>query len=235
MKYSIIIPIYNEEENIIPLIEEIEKAMQPFQEPWEVLCIDDGSSDSSLNILKDLQKTKNFVRILVFDKNYGQTSAFDAGFKNGRGEIFITMDGDRQNDPNDIPKLIEALNDCDMACGWRVNRKDTWTKRVTSSIANMVRSRVCQDGLQDANCSLKAFSSEKFRSIKMFHGMHRFLPTLFSIEGFIIKPIPVNHRERPRGTSKYSIFNRFLGPITDMFAVYWMRKRHLSYRFKEKL
>ena len=235
IKYSVIIPIKDEEENIALLIKEIESVMDNFKDQWELICVDDGSSDSTLFILRDLKVKKDNLRVLIFDKNYGQTSAFDAGFKHARGDIIITIDGDRQNDPKDIPKLIEALESCDMACGWRKDRKDPWTKKITSFIANFVRSRVCKDGLEDINCSLKAFKKSCLENIKIFHGMHRFLPVLFQMEGFTIKAVPVNHRERQCGISKYSILNRFLSPIIDMFVVAWMRKRHLCYNFKEKL
>jgi dolichol-phosphate mannosyltransferase len=234
-KYSIIIPIKDEEENIALLIKEIENVMEKVGEPWEVICIDDGSKDSSLVILRDLKLNKDNLQVLIFDKNYGQTSAFDAGFKHAHGEVIIMIDGDRQNDPKDIPALLKALNTCDMACGWRRDRKDPITKKITSRIANFIRGRVCKDGLEDVNCSLKAFKKSCFRDIKLFNGMHRFLPVLFQIEGFTIKAVPVNHRERQRGISKYNIFNRFLSPIIDMFVVAWMRKRHLSYQFREKL
>lgn len=232
IKYSVVIPLKDEEENIIDLVDELEPIMTSLKQPWELICIDDGSIDKTPLILNNLAKRKLYLRVLTFSKNYGQSSAFDAGFKAAKGEFVITLDGDRQNDPADIPKLIEALPESDLVCGHRIHRKDPWSKKLTSRIANKIRNSLCQDNVQDTGCSLKIYRTACLRHIKMYQGMHRFLPALFSIEGFRVREIPVNHRERTRGKTKYNFFNRSFNTISDMFAVRWMRKRHLKYQIK---
>lgn len=235
MKYSVVIPLKNEESNIHDLVVELEPIMDSLRSSWELICIDDGSTDQTLPALKSLAQQKKYLRILSFDRNFGQSSAFDAGFKAAKGEFVITLDGDRQNDPADIPKLVTAVSEADLVCGHRVNRQDPWSKKIISTLANFVRSRVCQDGVQDTGCSLKIYRSSCLRQVKMYQGMHRFLPALFRIEGYRVKEIPVNHRERIKGTSKYNFFNRSFNTISDMFAVLWMRKRQLRYQIKEKI
>lgn len=234
-KYSVIIPIKNEEENIKELISEIEPVMDGLSQPWELICVDDGSTDQSLSILQNLCKNKPYIRILSFTRNYGQSAAFDAGFKAARGDFIITLDGDRQNDPADIPKLTATIADCDLVVGWRKNRKDKFQKKIISQISNAVRSRLCQDGIHDTGCSLKVYRNQALQQIKMYQGMHRFLPALFKIEGLRVKEIPVNHRERKKGVTKYHFFNRSLGPIIDMFAVRWMHFRKLKYQIREEI
>ncbi len=233
--YSVIIPIYNEEANLSELIDEIERAMETLNAPWELLCIDDGSTDSSLLIMQDLCKSRPYMRILRFTRNFGQSSAFAAGFKHGKGEFLITLDGDRQNDPKDIPKLIELASNADLVVGWRVQRKDTWQKRITSRLSNAIRSRFCKDGVHDSGCSLKVYRKSALDDIKMYKGMHRFLPALFKIEGYRVEELPVSHRERMGGVTKYSFSNRSIAPIVDMFVVRWMRKRHLKHKILDEI
>lgn len=235
MKYSLVIPIKDEEENVRELIEEIEPIMESLKEKWELICIDDGSTDRSLLILKELCKQKPFLRVLSFTQNFGQSAAFATGFQKARGELIITLDGDRQNDPADIPKLAQAILDCDLVVGWRVNRKDTLQKKMISRISNWIRSRLCRDGMHDTGCSLKIYRKEALSSIKMYTGMHRFLPALFKIEGFKIKEMPVNHRQREKGKTKYRFFNRSLGPIVDMLVVQWMRRRAIQAQVREEI
>jgi dolichol-phosphate mannosyltransferase len=235
VKYSVVIPIKNEEDNIKDLVQEIEPVMEGLRQRWELICVDDGSTDRSLLILQDLCRQKPFMRILSFTRNFGQSAAFAAGFKAARGEIIITLDGDRQNDPADIPKLTAAIADCDLVVGWRINRKDTFQKKIISRLSNSVRSRLCRDGIHDTGCSLKVYRKEALSTIKMYRGMHRFLPALFKIEGFRVKEIPVNHRQRCRGVTKYHLFNRSLGPIVDMFVVRWMRHRSLHPQVREEI
>lgn len=232
LKYSIVVPLKDEEGNIAQLVEEIETAMAAQNEGWELICIDDGSEDRTLSILKELKKP--YLRIIVFAKNSGQTAAFDAGFRAAKGEFVITLDGDRQNDPRDIPKLIALSNSCDLVCGIRQKRKDTLLKRWISYGANKIRSRVCEDGVADTGCSLKLYRKSCLDRVKLFHGMHRFLPALFLIEGFSVGQVAVNHRERTRGKTKYNLFNRSFNTIADLFAVWWMKKRRLNYTVREE-
>lgn len=235
IKYSVVVPLKNEEDNIIDLVNEIEPAMQGLNQKWELICIDDGSTDNTLNILKQLSQEKRYLRTLVFTKNFGQSSAFDAGFKAAKGEFVITLDGDRQNDPADIPKLVAAIENADLVCGHRINRKDPISKKITSRIANAIRSRLCQDNVHDTGCSLKVYRKACLEQIKMYHGMHRFLPALFSIEGLRVKEVGVNHRERTKGTTKYNFFNRSFNTISDMLAVRWMRSRQLRYKIEKEI
>jgi dolichol-phosphate mannosyltransferase len=232
--YSLVVPLKNEEDNIEELVAEIAPVMSGLEAPWELICIDDGSTDQTLSRLQILKARYPELRVLVFDKNYGQSSAFDAGFKAARGKFVITLDGDRQNDPKDIPKLIAAMDDADLVCGRRLRRKDTVVKRITSLLANAVRRRLCKDGVQDTGCSLKVYRKSCLDQIKMFHGMHRFLPALFVIEGFHVKEVDVNHRERSKGQTKYNFFNRSFNTVADMLAVRWMYKRHLKYRIDKE-
>lgn len=234
MEYSVVIPLKNEEENVCDLIAELEPVMQKLQKPWELICIDDGSTDRTLEVLKGLKKSKPYLRILSFDKNYGQTSAFDAGFKAAKGKFVITLDGDRQNDPLDIPKLIALSNDYDLIVGWRHQRRDPWSKKVTSLLANFIRSRFCNDGMHDTGCSLKLYRKACLDHIKLYHGMHRFLPALFKSEGFKIAEVPVNHRERVKGQTKYNFFNRSFNTVADLLAVRWMQSRRLKYKLERE-
>lgn len=229
LKYSVVIPLKNEEDNVADLINELEPIMMGLNEPWELICINDGSTDNTLKVLQNFLNEKNYLKIVNFTKNYGQSSAFDAGFKTAKGEFVITLDGDRQNDPSDIPKLIGCMNSADLACGHRVNRKDPISKKITSRLANLVRSFLCEDGVHDTGCSLKVYRSNCLKKIKMFNGMHRFLPALFKMEGFKITEVPVNHRERTKGVTKYNFLNRSFNTISDMLAVRWMKKRILNY------
>ncbi|MCB1180832.1 MAG: glycosyltransferase family 2 protein [Chlamydiia bacterium] len=235
MKYSVVIPLKNEEENIKVLIEEIESVMKKIGSPFEVICIDDGSDDQTLTVLKGLATHRPFLRIVCFVKNFGQSSAFAAGFAKASGEFVITLDGDRQNNPADIPLLIAKIDEADLVCGWRVDRRDHWRKKVISKMANQIRGRLCKDGMHDTGCSLKLYRKSALDNIKLYHGMHRFLPALFLLEGYKVREVAVSHRERTKGTTKYNFLNRSIGPIIDMFVVRWMRKKRLKYTIREEL
>lgn len=231
--YSVVIPLKNEEENIVDLVQELEPVMTGIGQPWELICIDDGSTDRTKSILAKLAEEKAYLKPIFFKKNYGQSSAFDAGFQAAKGAYVITLDGDRQNDPTDIPKLATLIADSDLVCGIRIKRQDSINKRIISKLANTVRRWICEDGVQDTGCSLKVYRRECLQKIKMYHGMHRFLPALFRIEGFRVKETPVNHRERTKGKSNYNFFNRSFNTIADLFAVRWMKKRHLNYQIEK--
>ena len=232
MIYSVVIPLKNEQENVIPLTEEVLGVMRPLA-PFELIFINDGSTDSTLSLLQQLKQNHPEIKILSFDRNYGQSSGFDAGFKAASGQYVITLDGDRQNDPHDIPKLLALKEQYDLICGIRKKRKDTLFKRTISIFANKVRSSLCNDGVKDTGCSLKVYRKTALDRIKLFHGMHRFLPALFILEGFSVAQVEVNHRARIAGKSNYTLFNRSLNTIADLLAVYWMRKRALKYKVKE--
>jgi glycosyltransferase involved in cell wall biosynthesis len=233
IQYSIVIPLKNEHDNVLELIKELEVVMQKLQSPWELILINDGSTDSTGALLKELAAQKAYIRVLEFVKNYGQSSGFDAGFKSARGEFVITMDGDRQNDPADIPLLLAKIGESDLVCGYRMQRKDSLGKKIISYVSNSIRQSICKDGVRDTGCSLKVYRSSALKKIKMYQGMHRFLPALFCIEGFRVMEVPVSHRPRIKGKSNYTLLNRSFNTIADLLAVHWMRKRHLSYHIKD--
>ena len=234
MLFSIVVPVYNEQDNIITLVEEIEWVMKPFNKKWELLIVNDGSTDKTEEVITSILHDKPFLRTLVFTKNSGQTSALDAGFKAATGYWTITLDGDGQNDPRDIPLLIETAHkgSYDLVAGRRTRRQDPLYKRLISLFANSVRKRVLGDAISDTGCSLKLYRTEALKKIKLYRGMHRFLPTLFQIEGLKVQEISVHHRKRRRGKSKYHLLNRGISLFYDMLAVWWMRKRALNYEIK---
>ena len=222
---SIIIPVYNECDSISLLIDEIRKVMLTININYELIVINDGSSDSTLEVLKNLSiKFKELV-VINLRKNYGQTAAMAAGFDNAIGEILITMDGDLQNDPNDIPKLMNVINEgYDLICGWRFDRKDKLIdRRIPSKIANKIIGLVTGIYLHDYGCSLKAFKREIINDIKLYGELHRFLPVLADNEGAKIKEIKVNHRSRKYGSSKYGI-DRTFRVLMDLLTVWFMNK-----------
>jgi len=230
---SVIIPVYNEEENLTPLATELLEVLNSLNKSFEIIFIDDGSTDRSYAILKELQQKFHEIRIIKFRKNCGQTAGFDAGIKAARGEILITMDADLQNDPHDIPKLLEKIGDYDAVCGWRQKRNDNLIRRISSRIANGVRNALSGENIRDVGCSLKAFRSVYAKRMKLFTGMHRFFPTLIKMEGGRVTEVPVNHRPRTFGKPKYNIRNRIARSFIDLLAVCWMKKRYLNYEIEE--
>lgn len=232
---TLLVPVFNEEDNLPQLMAEIAAAMERQARSWEVLFIDDGSTDQSLSVLRGMAENDPHARYLSFAHNRGQSAAFAAGFREAAGEIFITLDADLQNDPADIPTML-ALYDqgCDMVIGWRKNRQDTSTKRFASKFANAVRNRLSHETVKDTGCSLKVLRADMARRIPMFTGMHRFLPTLMKLEGAVVKETPVNHRPRCHGVSKYGVWDRAFSALYDLLAVRWMQKRHFRYEIKER-
>jgi glycosyltransferase involved in cell wall biosynthesis len=224
---SLVIPLYNEVDNIEPLGLSIIHALQG--KSYEVLFVDDGSTDGSAEKLKEWCARHPEFHAIRFQKNTGQTAAMDAGFKHARGTYVVSMDADLQNDPADIPKLLEKLNSYDMVCGWRQKRNDPWVKRISSKVANYIRNRLSWEDIKDTGCSLKAYRRECLRHIKLYNGMHRFLPTLFKMEGFTVTEIVVSHYPRKFGKSKYGISNRAIRAFIDLLVVRWMKKRKLNY------
>jgi len=235
MFYTILIPAYNEAENIGPLLFEIQEVMQALNEPWEVIVIDDASTDETWQQLESTQKRISQLRAFRHSKQSGQSNALETGIQQAKGEIIIMLDGDGQNDPHDIPKLLEKIEGVDCVSGCRVNRKDTWLKRTYSKIANSIRRAFLHDGITDTGCSLKAFRKQALHKLKFYKGMHRFLPALLQIEGYKVIEVPVSHRPRLHGTSKYNILNRGLCTLTDLLAVCWMRKRRILSQVEKDL
>jgi glycosyltransferase involved in cell wall biosynthesis len=232
---SLVIPVYNEEENLPVLAAEIREALGPLGRPYEVVFVDDGSTDGSPEVLRRLAREDRRVRIVRQGRNAGQSAALDAGFRFARGDVVVTLDADLQNDPADIPRLLEKLDGFDVVAGVRARRQDDWVRRASSRIANRVRNRVTHESITDVGCTLKAFRAEYLRRIPMFTGMHRFLPTLLKMEGARVVEIPVNHRPRLHGQPKYGIGNRLWRALADLFAVRWMQKRWIDRRISEEI
>lgn len=230
---SIIIPVYNEEENLPILAERTFSVMRKLGEKFEVIFIDDGSTDKSLAVMRGLRNTHPEIRIIKFEYNWGQTAAFDCGFKAAKGDIMVTLDADLQNDPNDIPNMVEKLKICDMVYGWRRKRRDPLLKLISSKIANYIRNKLSDEDIKDTGCSLKAYKKDCLNNLKLYNGMHRFLPTLVKLEGFKVAEVEVSHHPRKYGKSKYNVRKRLIWPFLDLLAVSWMKKRHLRYEWEE--
>lgn len=220
MNISVVIPIYNEEENITLLYDELSGVMSSLGCDYEILFVDDGSSDSTLSILKSIQAGDRNVVVVQFRKNFGQTAAMSAGFDYARGEIIITMDGDLQNDPHDIPRLIDKISEgFDVVTGWRYDRKDAFvSRRLPSIIANKIISWTTGVALHDYGCTLKAFRKEVIKNINLYGEMHRFIPAIASGMGISFTEIKVNHRARRFGSSKYGI-SRTIRVVLDLITV----------------
>ena len=232
---SVVIPVYNEEDNLEPLLDELVPILKDTGSGFEVICVDDASTDKSLTVLKDLQGRYPELRIIRHLVNCGESAGEATGFANARGEWIVTLDADQQNDPADIPALMEAARDADAVCGVRQKREDDWVKRISSRVANGFRNWVTQDVIADAGCTFRAIRKEALREIPVFNGMHRFLPTLLRLQGFKVAEIPVNHRPRTRGESKYGIGNRMWRGLVDCFAILWFRKRCFpTQRFRQE-
>ena len=224
-RISIIIPVYNEAESIGLLIDEITRVMFLNKLEYELIVVNDGSKDRTYDVLQDLVNKIKELIVINLRKIYGQTAAMEAGFDNATGQIVISLDGDLQNDPNDIPKLIKGINDgYDLICGWRYDRKDKLIdRRIPSKIANKIIGMVTGIYLHDYGCSLKAFKKELIDDIKLYGELHRFLPVLADNEGAKIKEIKVNHRSRKYGASKYGI-DRTFRVLMDLLTVWFMNK-----------
>src|SRR5262245_21265724 len=230
---SVVIPAYNEEANVEPCFRELADVLEAHGDPFEVVFVDDGSTDGTGVARRRLANADPRVRVLRFRRNAGQTAALHAGFRAARGAVVITMDADLQNDPHDIPKLLAALPGQDAVCGWRVDRHDPWTKRIASRVANRVRDRVTRDGVHDTGCTLKVFRREAVQNLHLYRGMHRFLPALLQMEGRRVTEVPVAHRARRAGVSKYGNWGRLWAGLADLLAVRWMARRQLAYEIEE--
>jgi dolichol-phosphate mannosyltransferase len=227
---SVIVPLFNEEQSVPVLQTELSAALKKFD--YEIIFIDDGSIDRTANRIE----TAPNIRLIRFEKNSGQSAAIYAGLTAARGATVVIIDGDLQNDPADIPKLLaEIASGADLVCGYRVKRRDTLVKRATSRIANAVRSRYTKDGVRDTGCTLKAMRCECVSTLLPFKGMHRFIPALVKAAGYRLVEVPVNHRPRRFGQSKYGLGNRALRATIDMFGVRWLLSRRLNYKIREKM
>ena len=234
---SVVIPMKDERENIAPLSSQLLKFLGCREEtqsaPFEILFVDDGSTDDSEGLFLDLVQAHPEIRVIGLDQNYGQTAAFDAGFCHAKGKLIATLDGDLQYDPADIEKLLPLIQDYDVVCGRRERRNDNLIRRWSSRVANGVRNAVIHDGIQDTGCSLKVFQRSVLDRIPLFTGMHRFFPAIAQMYGYSVTEVSVQHFPRVHGQSKYGVGNRLFASLYDLFAVRWMKGRCLTYRAKE--
>ncbi len=229
-RFSLVIPAFNEEASIPQLALEIERALAG--RDWECLWVDDCSSDSTLAVIHELRSRETRHRAVSLAKNSGQSAALMAGFRHATGDVIGTMDSDGQNNPADLPKMLDLLaaSGADLVNGRRARRRDTWVRRLSSRIANTYRNALTGESVSDVGCAIRVFRRECVRQLPPFKGMHRFLPTLIKLDGWSIVEIPVDHRSREQGRSKYGINNRLWVGILDTFGMIWIKSRYASSR-----
>ncbi len=230
---SVVVPAYNELENLAPLLAELTAALEATGRSFEIVMVDDGSTDGSAAWLRDAAMRDGRVRVLVLAKNVGQSAALAAGLARVRGAIVITIDADLQNDPADLPRVLAALENADVVSGVRMGRNDTWVRKVSSRVANGVRRAVLGDRISDIGCSFKAYRREALEHVPQFVGFHRFLPALCTFRGARLVEVPLTHRARRHGVSKYGIGNRLWRGINDLVGVHWLRERMVRYSVRE--
>ncbi len=228
IELSVVVPVYNERDNLLPLITEITTVLRGTT-GFEIIYVDDHSEDDSLQVLREARASVPELRIVRHLQRCGQSTAIGNGVRAARGSWIITLDGDGQNDPADIPKLLDARQKAPahvrMFAGWRTHRRDSWSKRLSSKIANAVRSRMLKDATPDTGCGLKLFERELFLRLPYFDHMHRFLPALIRRAGYTTQSVPVNHRPRTRGNSKYGMWDRLWVGLADLRGVAWLMRR----------
>ncbi|SMC25460.1 Glycosyl transferase family 2 [Desulfacinum hydrothermale DSM 13146] len=234
MDLSLVIPVFNEADNILELAAEVDRAMEGSDLAWECVWVDDGSTDATADRLHivSAKDPHNRHRYLRFEKNAGQSAALWAGFRHARGRLIATLDGDGQNDPRDIPRLVDMLHrkDYDMVNGYRAKRHDSMVRKISSRIANAFRNWVTGKTVRDVGCSTRVFRRECVADLPPFKGLHRFLPTLVALQGYRITETPVAHRPRRKGVTKYGVHNRLWVGLLDCFGVWWLRRRAFHYR-----
>lgn len=235
IEISVVVPVYNEEENLPILVPKLMEVLNRLGSSYEMVFVDDGSSDGSRKILREMALRYPFLRMIGLRENRGLSTALIAGMRETRGEKIVTLDSDLQNDPEDIPKLLGYLDRYDMATGWRLKREDPWLKRIASKIANAIRNRLSGEEIKDSACTLRAFKRECIRDLMAFNGMHRFFSTLAKIQGYRVVEVPVLHHPRKFGESKYNIRNRALRSFIDLLGVRWLKYRRIGYDIEERI
>src|SRR3989454_9356338 len=232
---SVVIPVYNEEDNLPLLWPELRSVLEAEGLAFEVVFVDDGSRDRSAEIVRSFREADPRVRLVRLKANGGETAATDAGFKAARGRRVVVMDADLQNDPRDIPMLLSHLDHWDAATGWRVQRErgDNFVRRAASRIANRIRNWVSDEAIQDSGCTFRAFRRECLRGLVLYRGLHRFIPTLLKMRGYRVVEVPVSHRPRRFGRTKYGVLNRAFVAFVDLLVVRWMTARLLRYEVVE--
>lgn len=237
---SVVVPVYDEADNLATLhgeldaaISELESTGSELEGGVEFLYVDDGSRDRSVEVLEGLAKRDARIRVLALEQNSGQSAALEAGFRGARGEVVATLDADLQNDPADLGRLLEGLDRADVVNGVRANRQDTWVRKVSSRVGNGFRNWATGESVTDVGCSLRVMRREFLGDVKLYRGLHRFIPTLLRMQGARVIEMPVNHRPRLHGQSKYGIGNRLFVGLADVFAVRWMQSRSIQYKVRE--
>jgi glycosyltransferase involved in cell wall biosynthesis len=229
-RVSVVLPCLDEAGNLVRLLDELREALARVGQPFEIVCVDDGSTDGTLEVLAAQARTDPALVVLRHARNCGQSAAFATGFRRARGELLITMDSDGQNDPADIPRLLAALEGADAVCGVRRRRQDDWVRRVSSRIGNGVRDLLTGIKVADAGCAFRVLRRGALDELPVFNGMHRFLPTILRLQGLEVREVEVGHRARTAGVSKYGIGNRALRGLVDCLAMRWYRRRVLPAR-----
>ncbi len=238
VELSLVIPCHNEEKNLQPLLLAIHRSMDPVGLDYEVVITDDCSTDNSWSILEQLAATDSRLRIQRFKFNCGESAASWAGMQASRGRYIATLDADLQNEPKDLPTMLEALKNADCVCGTRTATRakgDNWIRITSSRIANWVRNKLSGENVSDAGCTYRVFRRECIEHVKFFNGAHRFLPTLIKMEGFRVAEVPVSTNPRFSGTSHYGIWNRLFKALRDLLAVRWMKSRQIRYEIVESV
>src|ERR1700730_4642525 len=235
---SLVIPCHDEDKNLQPLLSAIHATLDPLAVDYEVVITDDGSSDNSWSVLKQLAASDPRLRVQRFRFNCGESGASWAGMQASRGRYIATLDADLQNDPKDLPAMLDALKNADCVCGTRAatrGKGDNWIRIASSRIANWVRNKLSGENISDAGCTYRVFKRECISRIKFFNGAHRFLPTLIKLEGFTVTEVPVSNNPRRAGQSHYGVWNRLFKSFRDLLAVRWMKSRKLRYEIAESL
>jgi glycosyltransferase involved in cell wall biosynthesis len=237
VELSVVIPVYNEEENLPLLWPELRGVLESMGVAFEVIFVDDGSRDRSAELIRAMRESDPRVRLVRLKVNAGETAATDAGFKAARGQRVVTMDADLQNDPHEIPALVQRLEQWDAVTGWRVARGDgdSLLRRLSSRIANRIRNWLSDESIQDSGCTFRAFRRECLRGLVLYRGFHRFIPTLLRMRGYRVVEVPVRNRPRRFGRSKYGVLNRAFVAFVDLLVVRWMKNRLLRYEVAEDL
>ncbi|MCJ7757769.1 MAG: glycosyltransferase family 2 protein [Gillisia sp.] len=233
-EFTIIVPLYNEEENLVRVEQELKKYLKIAHKRTRVLFVNDGSSDKSLALTEDICKRNAAFNYISFEQNQGLSAAIKAGFDYSKTPLIGYIDSDLQTDPEDFNLLLEHIEEFDLVTGVRTNRKDSFKKNISSTIANLIRRSFTQDGMDDTGCPLKVIKADYAKRIPMFKGLHRFLPAMILLQKGKIKQIPVRHYPRIAGTPKFFILNRLAGPLVDCFAYLWMRRSYINYKVIKK-
>jgi glycosyltransferase involved in cell wall biosynthesis len=233
IEISVVIPAYNEQANVSVLLNRIAEVFEPLGSRFEVIVVDDGSTDGTRLALVEQKKLRTWLRVVALDQHRGQTCAMAAGFRSTRGDLVATLDADLQNDPAEIPRLVKMLDGCDAVTGWRVKRQDSFLRRVSTRVANYVRNTLSGESIHDSACSLKVYKRACLEGLTLYEGMHRFMPTLIKMRGFKIVEVPVSHHARHAGRAKYGVWNRMFRAFVDLLVVRWMKNRYLRYEARE--